>query len=42
VAKQRATPVTIVLDMKDPDLRGQVMENDLKIDHSFISTWHPR
>jgi hypothetical protein len=28
--------------MKDTDLRGQVMENDLKIDHGFISTWHPR
>jgi len=30
------------LDMKDTDLKRQVVENDLKIDHSFISTWHPK
>jgi hypothetical protein len=28
--------------MKDTNLKGQVMENDLRIDHSFISTWHPK
>jgi len=28
--------------MKDTDVKGQVIENDLRIDHVSISTWHPR
>jgi hypothetical protein len=28
--------------MKDINIKGQIMENDLWIDHSFITTWHPK
>jgi len=30
------------LDINDTDLKGLIMESDLKIDHNFISKWHPK
>ena len=44
LCKRCALPRQLIftLDMKDTDLKRQVVENDVKIDHSFISTWHPK
>lgn len=30
------------LDMKDTNLKRQIVGNDLKIDYNFISIWHPK